>query len=115
MSAVFARLNAVYDAVLPRRRKVARQAAWATATLRLGDGESSEVSLADISTHGLRIKGDLTWLRAGQFVSIAIEPEPALQAIVRWVRDGEAGMEFLRPIPAERAEWHALIDSPFGG
>ena len=115
MSAVLARLNAVYDAVVPKRRKVTRQPAWATATVSSSNGDSSEIALADISTHGLRIRSGESWLRNGQFVSIALDPEPALQAIVRWVRDGEAGLEFLRPIPADRAAWHALIDAPYGG
>lgn len=115
MSAVLARLNAVYDAVVPKRRKVARNAAWATATVSSANGDSSEVSLADISTHGLRISGVDAWLRTGQFVSITLDREQPLRAIVRWVRDGEAGMELLRPIPGDRAEWHALINSPFGG
>jgi len=114
MSAVFSRLNAVYDAVVPRRRKVARRPAWAKATVRLTDGDTSEVCLDDISTHGLRLREVASWLRAGQFVSIALGDEAPLQAIVRWVRDGEAGLEFLRPVPRDRAEWHALIDSPFG-
>lgn len=115
MSAVMARLNAVYDAVVPKRRKVARQPVWAQATLSTSDGESCEVSLTDISTHGLRVSGVEAWPRTGQFVGVSIEGEPPLQAIVRWVRDGEAGMEFLRPIPSDRTEWHALIEAPFWG
>ena len=115
MSAVLARLNAVYDAVVPKRRKVSRRLAWAMATVGSADGDSSHVNLADISSHGLRIGGAESWLRTGQFVSIALDSEPPLHAIVRWVRDNEAGMEFLRPIPQDRTEWHALIDSPYGG
>ena len=56
------------------------------------------------------IQGNLDSLRPGSFVSIGIGECPLLGAIIRWVRADEAGMEFLRTIPADRGEWFALMD-----
>ena len=61
------------------------------------------------------MKCEAAWLKAGSFVSIAVGDNPALQAIVRWVRHDAAGTEFLRSIPPERTEWHKLTNSPFVG
>ena len=70
--------------------------------------------IADLSTHGCCLRSEADWLRLGSFVSISLgEDEPGLQAIVRWVRDGACGLEFLRPVPSDRPEWHELMDSPF--
>lgn len=114
MSAQLARLSAAQADTRPDRRKVHRYAAEAAATLHSSHGESAGVLLADVSTHGCNVQGDLGWLRPGSFVSIAYGDEPLLSAVVRWMRDGAAGMEFLQPIPASRAEWHALMNASFG-
>lgn len=95
------------------RRKELRYATGFDAILESSRGESAQVLLCEISMHGCRVKCDEAWLRTGAFVSIALEDEPPLQAIVRWNRDGAAGMEFLKPIPAERGEWRELLDMPF--
>ncbi len=107
-----ARLDAL-ESVTDRRRET-RHAARASARLDSSRGESAVVLLADVSTHGCAVSIEQPWLRAGAFVSIAIVQEqglqtPPLQAIVRWVREGSAGMEFLAPIPADRTEWHDLM------
>ena len=114
MVAVLDKLNAVYEAVVPKRRKVARVPAWAKAHLRSADGERSDAVLIDLSTYGLRLRSAVKWLRVGRYIEVEIEGDQPLQAVVRWQRDGEAGLEFLRPIPADRAGWNALLDSPLG-
>lgn len=114
MSAQLARLSAAQADTRPDRRKAHRYTAEAAATLHSSHGESASVILADVSTHGCNVQGELDWLRAGSFVSIAFGDEPLLSAVVRWIRDGAAGMEFLQPIPAARTEWHALMNSSFG-
>ena len=93
------------------RRRESRHPAWAMASIENALGKSEGVALADVSEHGCAIRGEAGWLRMGGFVSIRIGEEPALQGIVRWIRDGAAGMEFLRPIPADRHEWHDLMNA----
>jgi hypothetical protein len=95
------------------RRREPRFATWFDAQIENARGESVKVLLAEVSLHGCRIQADEPWLRVGGFVSIRIEHGAQLQAIVRWVREGAAGMEFLRPIPFEYSEWHDLMDEPF--
>jgi hypothetical protein len=95
------------------RRKVSRRPASAAARVRSGSGDEAQGAISDLSAHGCCIRCEAGWLRLGAFVSIGIGGEAPLQAIVRWVRGGLCGLEFLRPIPAARAEWHELIDSPF--
>ena len=114
MTTKLARLPATSNEAGPERRQSIRHPAWATAKLQSSHGQQTEAILADVSTHGCCIKTEVDWLRTGSFISIGIEDYPTLSAIVRWVRDGSAGMEFLRPIPRERKEWQALLDSPFG-
>jgi hypothetical protein len=95
------------------RRREPRFATWFDAVLENAHGDNASVLLAEVSLHGCRIRAEEPWLRTGAFVTIGIEDGARLQAIVRWVRDGAAGMEFLRPIPSECSEWHDLMDAPF--
>ncbi len=95
------------------RRREPRFATWFDAHVENARGDSASVRLAEVSLHGCRIECDGPWIRAGGFVSIRIERGAPLQAIVRWTREGAAGMEFLHPIPEEFGEWHDLMDAPF--
>ena len=96
------------------RRRETRHPAWASAHIANAAGETQGVALADVSEHGCAIRGEAGWLRTGGFVAIRLGDEPPLQGIVRWIRDGAAGMEFLRPIPPDRVEWHDLLNASFG-
>jgi len=73
-------------------------------------GESFETPLSDVSIFGCSIRRDATWIRPGRVLSLSLDGTAPIQAIVRWVSDGAAGMEFMREIPRERTEWHALLD-----
>lgn len=95
------------------RRRERRFETWFDGTLETAHGDHADIRIAEVSLHGCRIKGDLSWIRTGAFVSIAVEGERKLQAIIRWVRADSAGMEFLRPVPRECTEWHDLMDAPF--
>ena len=99
----------ISDAGHERRRSI-RHTVWALATMTCPRGRTADAELTDLSLHGVRIASEAEWLRIGQFVSITLEEEPPVQAIVRWMRDGEAGMEFLRPIPSDRKAWRSLMD-----
>jgi len=103
----------VYDAepFSERRKGNRRKAASSRAVILSLNGERAPVELADISLYGCAIRSDAEWLRVGGFISIGIGGKPWVQAIVRWIRGGQAGMEFIRPIPPERTEWHVLIHS----
>lgn len=94
----------------PGRRREPRFAALAEVRIESSHGDAALVMLAEVSLHGCRVRTDEAWLRAGSFIEIAMEARTGLPAIVRWVREGYAGMEFLRPIPPERIEWHDLMD-----
>lgn len=95
------------------RRREPRFSTWFDAHIDNGRGDSAKVQLAEVSLHGCRIQSGEAWLRVGAFVAIRIERGQPLQAIVRWNREGAAGMEFLRPIPDSCSEWHDLMDAPF--
>ena len=95
------------------RRRERRFATWFDAQIENARGERAKVLLAEVSLHGCRIQTQEPWLRVGGFVSIHIDEGEKLQAIVRWHRDGAAGMEFLRAIPPQCTEWHDLMDAPF--
>lgn len=66
--------------------------------------------LSDVSLHGCCVVAGAEAFRQGSFVAIGIGDHPCLPAIVRWVRAHAVGMEFLHPVPAERMEWHDLMD-----
>lgn len=97
----------------PERRREPRISARYEATIESSKGDTENVLLADVSMHGCSIETEAAWIRNGSFISIGLDDQPKLSAIVRWVRDGSAGMEFLRPIPNDRDEWHEMLDMPY--
>lgn len=61
----------------------------------------SRVDLADLSEGGCRIVGNAVDVTAGQEVEIRITDVPAIPGTVRWVKDGDAGIEFDSPLDSE--------------
>jgi len=114
MATKFLRLGSASDSPSRRRRKVERVRAQTEARLASSRGEEVMVWLGDASTHGCSVRCDAEWLRTGRFVTVALVGDQPVQAVVRWVRDGVAGLEFLRPLPATMTEWKRLIEQPFG-
>jgi len=112
--APIARLNAKSSASseVDERRRETRVPTRYEAALQSSRGELEAAMLADVSLHGCCISTQAPWIRQGSFVSVGLGEFPKLAAVVRWVREGAAGMEFLHPIPSARYEWHELIDSP---
>ncbi|GGY95370.1 hypothetical protein GCM10011614_07590 [Novosphingobium colocasiae] len=96
------------------RRRETRHNSAVTVMLQFASGSRTSVQLTDVSLHGCCIRGDSDRLHQGRILSIGLNDHPMLDAIVRWVRDDTAGMEFLHPVPVERREWHDLMDSGFG-
>ncbi|MEZ5744845.1 MAG: PilZ domain-containing protein [Sphingomonadaceae bacterium] len=113
MKSALARFDPTTASDTAERRREKRHKAKYTAILQDSSGDRSEVQLLDVSTSGCNIRGDLDRFRPGSFVSIGIGENVLLGAIIRWVRGEEAGMEFLRAIPAEREEWFAIMDARF--
>ncbi|CDO39002.1 MULTISPECIES: PilZ domain-containing protein [Novosphingobium] len=93
------------------RRREERRSTSFEATMEFSNGGQTSVILADVSLHGCCVRTDTEWLRQGAFVSIGMGAEPKMPAIVRWIRGSSAGMEFLRQVPVDHADWHDLMSS----
>lgn len=110
MNAQAMRAENVEVAPVSDRRREPRHATGIQGNLRASDGSGMAVRVAEISLHGCRITSERCPLRSGMFVSVGLDDQPPLEAIVRWVRGEDAGMEFLWPIPPERVEWLRLAN-----
>jgi hypothetical protein len=87
-----------------RTRKTDRKIASGSISVESSAGQSEDAVLRDISSHGCNIRASAEWLRLGKFVTLRLGKSRQIQAVVRWTRDGVAGLEFLRPIPYHEAE-----------
>ncbi len=113
MNAPIARLTATDASGASERRREPRFRTSAHAWLVPANGETAQVILADVSAQGCCVRCPAGTLRSGQFIGIALDAEEPLQAVIRWVRDGAVGMEFVRPVPTARTDWHALMDAGY--
>jgi hypothetical protein len=75
----------------------------------IGDNRSaiSRTSILDLSCHGCSLTMGENTLHSGEFIMIRLEGAEAIRGIVRWIRDGEAGVEFLRPLDQAALHYHA--------
>ena len=83
---------------IPQTRRATRFRSQTRAMVRSSHGDRSKALVCDVSVHGCCLQTDAAWLRLGQFVTLRLSSDWSIQAIVRWVRDERAGVEFLRPI-----------------
>lgn len=97
-----------------RRREPRYNTSYAARLIALS-GEDAGALLVDVSFHGCCVRSDASWLRNGRFVSIHLDPDAPLEAVVRWIRDGSIGLEFLRPVPVSSHAWQDLMDGAFPG
>ena len=111
MVTLLARIGAIGEAVLPARRKAHRALVQAQARITSSRGDSAEMTIGNVSTHGCNIRGEAAWLRLGSFVGVSLSDGPMLLGIIRWVRDGSAGLEFMRPVSPGNKPWNNLINS----
>ena len=111
MATILGRIGAISEAMLPGRRKAHRSSVHVEARVTSSRGDSAIMTIANASAHGCNIRGEAPWLRNGSFVGVSLEQTPMLLAIVRWVRDGSAGLEFMRPVAPGNKPWHDLINS----
>lgn len=84
-------------------RRTSRFQSQTKATIKSNHGERSKALVCDASVYGCSLQCDAAWLRSGMFISISFAADWSVQAIVRWFRDGRAGVEFLRPISDQEA------------
>jgi hypothetical protein len=94
----------------PDRRRTMRAERSAEASLSTAGRTPCDAMVTDVSHHGCCVETRADWLRPGRFVAIRLADGEPLQSIVRWSQDGFAGLELLRRIPDDRADWLALID-----
>ena len=78
-------------------------AASARVIVRSSHGDSGDARLGNVSTFGCALQCDASWLRTGLFVEIVLNDEWKVSGILRWVRGGKAGAEFLRQISQDDA------------
>lgn len=81
-----------------RRRNGARRTAAFDVTIASSEGATAPTTVRDISSHGCSIVAEADWLRMGAFVHLHPGGGEPVAGIVRWVRAGAAGIEFLRPL-----------------
>ena len=90
--------TAVKQVVRPQTRRASRLRSQARATIRSSHGDRAKALIRDVSVYGCALECQSGWIRSGMFLSIHLNAEWTVQAIVRWVREDRAGVEFLRPI-----------------
>ena len=88
----------------PLTRKATRKTASGAVLVQTARGEQDVAQLRDVSEYGCNIACEANWLRSGSFITLRIGHDHTIQAIIRWVRDGTAGIEFLRAISLADSE-----------
>lgn len=67
---------------------------------RVADRARTQTSqFEDVTSHDCTLAAGSASFRAGQFVQICWRGEACGEAIVRWVEDDKAGLEFTHPMP----------------
>lgn len=80
------------------RRKAQRIASENVIHVRSALQKVSGITLLDLSVSGCRVRTIGSPLATGQLLIVRPEGIEGLEGIVRWVEDGEAGIEFNRPL-----------------
>jgi PilZ domain len=97
-----ARLSARADhngaAVRPNTRRSQRTPVYRSVEITANGCDAATATLADISVYGCSLGHRSEWLRIGRFITIKVDRDRSFQAIVRWNRNGQSGIEFLRPL-----------------
>ena len=87
-----------------RSRRAVRRQSDLIVSVTVSSGEQAEAAVRNVSTFGCNLQSNVPWLRLGRFITIGFEGERAIKGIVRWVRDGFVGIEFLRAISTAEAQ-----------
>jgi len=86
------------QAARPQTRRASRLRSQTRTTIRSSHGDRAKALIRDVSIYGCSLECDAGWLRNGMFLTLHLNAEWSIQAIVRWVREDRTGVEFLRPI-----------------
>lgn len=103
-------VDSIQPAAPPRKtagkapRKVPRRRAADPRRISLISTVPVEASLADLSSHGCCLDIVSGEVRPGAIVGLPLGGKNVLRAIVRWVRDDQAGLEFFQAIPSDLVE-----------
>lgn len=92
------------------RRREQREPLGTMASLLKPGKSPAEALLTDVSLYGCCVETGADWVRPGRCVAIGLAGGDTLDSIVRWSREGLAGLELLHPATANQLEWLALID-----
>jgi hypothetical protein len=108
MTARFLRLGSTVSnsTIADRRpqRAATRNRITKSIAIELVTGERATALLQDFSAHGCNVRCNADWLRLGRFVVVRLSETASVQAVVRWLRDGSCGIEFLRPMNHDQAQ-----------
>lgn len=80
------------------RREKPRKIISVSGKVRTGRGVPLNVAVIDLSEGGCRVIVSSSWIKEGANVSIRIGKLDPLYATVRWVKDGQLGLEFQTPL-----------------
>ena len=78
----------------PRQRERARRSVELTGYVSRADGSTTAIQMLDLSYDGCRIGVDADLL-AGERITISVPERGAIEAEVRWAKEGMAGLAFL--------------------
>lgn len=87
-------------------RQDVRLAAHGSVTITSWSDEPIQCRLSNITLHGCNLTPELGSFRIGQIIAIKLTEHVTAGGIVRWVRAGRAGIEFLRPISPALVEMY---------
>ena len=95
-------------------RLAQRLPVFVTARCRESSWVMRQVELADISAGGCRIVRDAGGLAIGQQIELRIASSKGVDGHVRWLRDGDAGVDFAQAADPEARAELAQTYSPAG-
>ena len=87
-----------------RYRKGTRKASRIEVELDNGNGSWQKFSVVNLSQQGCNLDSAAWKFRIGEPLSIKFVETPRIRGNVRWVRDGQVGIEFIVPLSAEMVE-----------
>ncbi|MEP7223310.1 MAG: PilZ domain-containing protein [Novosphingobium sp.] len=76
-------------------------------------GEDSEVVIVNFTQEGCCLKLNGAAAQVGQSTLVRLETGDALTGTVRWVKNGQAGLEFDHQMPRDRVEYLRREHSSF--
>jgi hypothetical protein len=87
-----------------RRQNDVRRRTRSEIGIETGSGEWRMFPLVDLSEHGCSLDS-VDWpFRIGQFLSLNLLGSSKIEGIVRWARDHQVGIEFVRPLSTQNVE-----------